>query len=80
MVALGGQEQGIINDDNIMALIVLANSRSEVFYAGDMWIEDGILNISNNSGTYAPSEKYLPNLKEYFLQNFGIDVVTHSFE
>lgn len=57
---------------------LLAKNTDEVFYAGEAWLENGILVINHNSGTFRPNSKYLSDVALYFQAALGVEKVTFT--
>jgi hypothetical protein len=54
-------------------------SRGEpVFFAGEAWLDEGILVVNHNSGTFRPNPDDLPAIAEYFKKALNIDEVHFS--
>ena len=54
-----------------------ASASDYVLAAGEFWVENGILYIDNNSGTFAPPASMLASLKMLLEKNFnGLEIVT----
>ncbi len=67
------REQGAKNLASKHAL--LANITDQVHFAGEAWLEKGVLVINNNSGTFRPEAQYLENVAEYFQKALGVKKV-----
>lgn len=57
---------------------LLAKNTDEVFYAGEAWLENGILVINHNSGTFRPNSKYLSDIALYLQASLGLEKVTFT--
>lgn len=57
---------------------LLANNTDEVFYAGEAWLENGVLVINQNSGTYKPNGKYLSDVALYLQHSLEVEKVAFS--
>ncbi len=57
---------------------LLAKNTDEVFYAGEAWLENGILVVNHNSGTFRPNPKYLSDVALYFQAALGVEKVTFT--
>lgn len=50
----------------------------KVHFAGEAWLEEGILVVNNNSGTYKPDASFLADLAMYLQKSFNVEKVTFS--
>lgn len=62
--------------------LVLALGSQNVRFSGELWFEDGVLHISNNSGTFQPLGSDLVNVARLLRKTFGdrLKIKTHNWE
>lgn len=72
--------RGSLSPKNFSSKHALLANGEKVHYAGEVWFENGVLVVNNNSGTFKPKGEDLSDVANYFQNVFGVEKVIFSDE
>jgi hypothetical protein len=72
--------RGSISPKNFSSKHALLANGEKVHFAGEVWFENGVLVVNNNSGTFKPKGEDLADVAKYFQDVFGVEKVIFSDE
>ncbi len=70
--------RGTLSLRNLASKHAMLAGEDKVHYAGEAWLENGVLLINHGSGTFKPKAEYLSDVALYFQKTFNVEKVIFS--